>query len=101
MTTTATRRLRSEARTRLGEVEEAIEGMAGHAGERLEAMATRADRSMRRVGRRVAALEDDAMFRARRVGAGIRDYVGEHPWLVIGGFAILMLAAGALSRGRQ
>ena len=30
----------------------------------------------------------------------VRRYIGEHPWIILGGFAALMLVVGALSRGR-
>lgn len=49
---------------------------------------------------RVAGLEHDAASRARSAGTHLRDYVREHPWLILGGFVVLMLVSGALSRGR-
>ncbi len=92
--------LHGELRERIDALGHQMHDLAEATGEQADVMRARARRSLRATRSGMTRIERGAAMRVRSAATHARDYVQGHPWLILGGFAVLMLAAGVLSHGR-
>lgn len=93
-----TRHLHRDLHEIVEHVEDALKGMTDTTGDQLDELKSNAGKRLREINTQLKTLERDVAGRAHVVGRGVRDYASAHPWIVAGGIAALLVAAGALSR---
>lgn len=96
-----TNRMRRDLRKIVDDVERTVQNMAGAGGEQFDELKLSTGRRLRKVSSQLAELEHGAIDRARAAGKHTRDYVHNHPWVVVGSLAALVIALGVLTRRRR
>jgi len=78
------------------DAEALIKATSAQTGEKIQEVRSRAEESLRQARERLAALEGEAMQRAREVAGATEVYVRENPWQSLGAAAGVGLLIGLL-----
>ena len=89
-------KLVADMRTVLADTELLLKAVVGQSGEKLAALQTRIEESLRSARARVAEFEQVASERTRIAAQATDDYAHEHPWRIAGTTALLGVAVGLL-----
>lgn len=89
-------RIMDDVRQVIQDVEELLKATAGQAGEKVGEARSRAEQTLQSTRKRLAALEQQAVDRARRAVGDADSYVRDNPWQSIGIAAGIAFLAGVL-----
>ena len=89
-------KLMADLRTVVSDAEALLKATAGHAGDKVEAVRSRAEESVRQARERLESLEDDLGQRARDAAEDADRYVRDNPWAAIGIAAGVAFVVGLL-----
>jgi ElaB/YqjD/DUF883 family membrane-anchored ribosome-binding protein len=89
-------KLMADLRTVVADAEALLKATAGQAGEKVEAVRSRAEESVRQARERLDSLEEDLGERAREAAQDADRYVRDNPWGAIGIAAGVAFVVGLL-----
>ena len=91
-----TEKLMKDLHVVVGDAEELLKATAGHTGERVQQVRTKAEESLRGVRTRLQEAGEDVSARAKDAAHEATDQIREHPWTAVGVAAGIGLIAGIL-----
>src|SRR5882724_3121865 len=83
------------------DAEALLHATTGLAGEKIQAVRSKAEETLKQAQTRLSAVEDDAMRRAKEIAGAAEGYVRENPWQAVGVAAGIGLLLGLLLSRRQ
>jgi ElaB/YqjD/DUF883 family membrane-anchored ribosome-binding protein len=83
-------------KTVIADAEELLKATAGAAGERIGAVRTRAEETLKAAKAKLSSMDDEVIGRAKDAARATDDYVHDHPWGAVGIAAAIGLVAGVL-----
>lgn len=83
------------------EAETLLKATAGHAGDKVDEVRSRAERTIKQVRSRIDHLERDAIRTVKDAATEAEDYVRDNPWQAIGVAAGVGLVLGLLLSRRS
>jgi ElaB/YqjD/DUF883 family membrane-anchored ribosome-binding protein len=88
--------LLADMKTVIADAEELLKATAGAAGERIGAVRTRAEETLKAAKAKLSSMDDEVIGRAKDAARATDDYVHDHPWGAVGIAAAIGLVAGVL-----
>jgi ElaB/YqjD/DUF883 family membrane-anchored ribosome-binding protein len=83
------------------EAEALLKATAGHAGDKVDEVRTRAEKTIKQARARIDAAEHEAVRRVKEIADDAEGYVREHPWQALGVAAGVGLILGLLMGRRS
>lgn len=96
-----TERLRTRLDTVFQDVDQIIRHLSEATGDKVDDVRSSASRQLHDVGDRLGDFERATAARLRGANRQTRRYASQHPWQLVGGFALAFLAVAAVSRKRR
>lgn len=96
----STEKLVDDLRTVVRDAEELLKATAGEAGDKIAAVRTRAEASLRNAKDRLKTMQNGVLGQARRAASQTDAYVHENPWKSVGLGAAIGLLIGFLASRR-
>jgi ElaB/YqjD/DUF883 family membrane-anchored ribosome-binding protein len=93
-------RLQNNLRAAIDNVEQALHHMADATGEEMGELRARADRRLHDAYDNLDEMEHRAAARLRRTGRRTQTYVHDHPWQMLGGMVVAIVALSLFARMR-
>jgi ElaB/YqjD/DUF883 family membrane-anchored ribosome-binding protein len=101
MTRVSSEKLIDDLKAVVTDAEELLRATAGQAGEKISAIRTRAQDSVRLAKERMSEMQEDLVEQTRELAENADEYVHRNPWQAIGLAAVAGFAIGLMvSRGR-
>lgn len=101
MTRVSSEKLIDDLKAVVTDTEELLRATAGQAGEKISAVRSRAQDSIRAAKERVSEMQDDIVEQTRELAENADEYVHANPWQSIGIAAVAGFALGLLVSRRR
>lgn len=96
-----TERLRTRLDTAFHDVDQILRHLGEATGDKIDDVRSSASRHLQDAGDRLGDIERAAAAQLRTASRRSRRYASEHPWQLVGGFALAFLAVAAVTRKRR